>query len=123
MGGHLSHEYHYVTSIGEQKLQTCSACGETTIDTTGIDEEESDCPSCHAKEAKKNSGIEVSASVVEFPLCFFIEKINFVQIILLLAWQKKKFTLFENKRSFFVDLVSIFMEFLFFLSDLKKNIF
>lgn len=60
MGGHLSHEYHYVTSIGEQKLQTCLSCGENSIDSTENDGDESKCPRCKAKDLKKESGIEVS---------------------------------------------------------------
>lgn len=69
MGGHLSHEYHYVTSIGEQKLQTCLDCGESLIDST--ENEVDKCPRCQTKNLKKESGIEVSA---ETELVFFLMK-------------------------------------------------
>lgn len=59
MGGHLSHEYHYLTSIGEQSLHTCSSCGETSVDSTENEDEVSECPKCNSKEIQKNNGIEV----------------------------------------------------------------
>lgn len=60
MGGHLSHEYHYSAEIGEAKLQKCSACGSHSIDNTENDDDESECPQCHAKNVDKSRGIEVS---------------------------------------------------------------
>lgn len=60
MGGHLSHEYHYVTSIGEQKLQSCPKCQEISIDNTENEEEKPKCPKCDAENVDRMSGIEVS---------------------------------------------------------------
>lgn len=59
MGGHLSHEYHYLAPIGEQSLQTCASCGETSIDSTEDKTAVSDCPKCNSKQVEKHRGIEV----------------------------------------------------------------
>lgn len=64
MGGHLSHEYHYLTSIGEQKLQFCSDCGEISVEPGNIDNcllDNSKCPKCNSNGLSKKRGIEVSA--------------------------------------------------------------
>lgn len=76
MGGHLSHEYHYVTSIGEQKLQTCSECNETSVDNTENEDEQSKCPKCNADTVERISGIEVSSLKFTENL-LDIKKINF----------------------------------------------
>lgn len=59
MGGHLSHEYHYLEPIGEAKLQNCPKCQSYSIDATENEEDSSECPECHAKNMEKTSGIEV----------------------------------------------------------------
>lgn len=59
MGGHLSHEYHYLEPIGEAKLQNCPECQSYSIDATENEEDVSECPECHAKNMEKTSGIEV----------------------------------------------------------------
>ncbi|XP_031633823.1 probable proline--tRNA ligase, mitochondrial [Contarinia nasturtii] len=57
MGGNLSHEYHYLTPIGEQKLQECSVCNETSVNSTETGD--SECPKCKSNRVEKCSGIEV----------------------------------------------------------------
>ena len=66
MGGHLSHEYHYLAPIGEAKLQHCLNCGhllaedQDTSDLKGLE-----CSKCQAKNVEHTRGIEVNAV---FPL-------------------------------------------------------
>lgn len=59
MGGHLSHEYHYESPVGEQKLQICSECSEVSVDNNENEEDISKCPKCFADKVEKMSGIEV----------------------------------------------------------------
>lgn len=62
MGGNFSHEYHYLTSIGEAKLQTCLSCGTTS--NAPPNDDQGGCPKCHAKETDTQSGIEVGHTFV-----------------------------------------------------------
>lgn len=57
MGGHLSHEYHYVNQIGDEKLMTCSSCSDSMKD-TGTDEPK--CAKCGGTSFEKHRGIEVT---------------------------------------------------------------
>lgn len=60
MGGHLSHEYHYLSSIGEGKLQNCSKCGHSSV-CSAEDGERLQCPKCLATEnIEKSTAIEVN---------------------------------------------------------------
>lgn len=64
MGGHFSHEYHFLSSIGEEKLQTCLTCGKSSKDTSDDQSSSSGsstCPKCqNGRELEQNSGIEVN---------------------------------------------------------------
>lgn len=67
MGGHLSHEYHYLSPIGEAKLQHCSNCGHLLVedretrDVSGLE-----CAKCQAKNVQHTNGIEVSSIFYHF---------------------------------------------------------
>lgn len=56
MGGHLSHEYHYMNQIGDEKLITCSRCSHSMKD-TGPNEPK--CAKCKGTSFEKHRGIEV----------------------------------------------------------------
>lgn len=75
MGGHLSHEYHYLEPIGEAKLQNCPECQSYSIDATENEEDVSECPECHAKNMEKTSGIEVRWSFEFRMLPLFVQMI------------------------------------------------
>lgn len=60
MGGFLSHEYHYLSSIGEAKLQSCLNCGHLLVDDREMrDVNELKCAKCQAKNVEHTTGIEV----------------------------------------------------------------
>lgn len=59
MGGHLSHEYHYLTSIGEARLQNCPKCQHYSIEGGENETDGSKCPKCSAENVEKMNGIEV----------------------------------------------------------------
>ncbi|XP_017071644.1 probable proline--tRNA ligase, mitochondrial isoform X2 [Drosophila eugracilis] len=62
MGGSVSHEYHYVSPVGEDTLLQCSSCGfagnsevlETDPQSTAC------CPSCKSSDLKEVRGVEVA---------------------------------------------------------------
>lgn len=56
MGGSLSHEYHYLSEIGEDNVLSCLACGIAT-NSTIYDKET--CSNCE-KELTQHSAIEVN---------------------------------------------------------------
>lgn len=57
MGGSLSHEYHYLTNIGEDEVVTCPNCN-YSANTQLVGKEK--CSKCDSSEALKISrGIEV----------------------------------------------------------------
>lgn len=61
MGGYLSHEYHYLSPVGEAKLQHCMNCGHSSIDDREtMGENEMECSKCHAKKIDHTNGIEVN---------------------------------------------------------------
>lgn len=64
MGGHFSHEYHFVSPIGEEKLQSCFSCGKSSKDTSD-EQTNTDGPTCDkclgGRQLEKKSGIEVNA--------------------------------------------------------------
>lgn len=61
MGGYLSHEYHYLSSIGEAKLQHCLNCGHLSAeDQETRDQSRLECTKCQAKNVQHTNGIEVS---------------------------------------------------------------
>ncbi|XP_026679632.1 probable proline--tRNA ligase, mitochondrial [Diaphorina citri] len=57
LGGHLSHEYHYVSNIGEDDLLVCPSCN-TGVNATAHPHEES-CSQCGGG-LEHTRGIEVS---------------------------------------------------------------
>lgn len=61
MGGYLSHEYHYLASIGEAKLQHCLNCGHSfVVEKETREKNELKCPKCQAKNVEHTNGIEVN---------------------------------------------------------------
>lgn len=58
MGGSLSHEYQYLTDIGDNTLLKCSKCDfGANVEQSG---EINQCPKCNNGSLKKIKGIEVS---------------------------------------------------------------
>lgn len=56
MGGHLSHEYHYMNSIGDERLLICSSCHHSIKET---EETPSKCTKCNSTSILRHRGIEV----------------------------------------------------------------
>lgn len=56
MGGHLSHEYHYMNQIGDEYLLTCSSCSHSMKDTKS---NEPKCAKCNGTSFETHRGIEV----------------------------------------------------------------
>lgn len=62
MGGFLSHEYHYLSPIGEAKLQRCRNCGHLLAEDREIKEvNDVKCIKCQATNVEHTNGIEVIA--------------------------------------------------------------
>ncbi|KAK0094522.1 hypothetical protein PV326_010677 [Microctonus aethiopoides] len=55
MGGTMSHEYHYLSSIGEDSVLSCNSCG---IHVNAILDDKSTCRNCN-QLLEKNSAIEI----------------------------------------------------------------
>lgn len=66
MVGHLSHEYHYLSSIGEAKLENCPKCQHYSIDTTENEAEGSKCLKCGDENVEKLNGIEARTKFLDF---------------------------------------------------------
>lgn len=62
MGGSLSHEYHFISPVGEDTLLQCSACGYAgNAEVFGNDSETpSTCPSCKGSQLSQVRGVEVA---------------------------------------------------------------
>lgn len=64
MGGDFSHEYHFVSPIGEEKLQTCLTCGKSSKDASDDQLDAPDSSTCkdcqNGREVEKKLGIEVN---------------------------------------------------------------
>lgn len=64
MGGDFSHEYHFVSPIGEEKLQTCLTCGKSSKDASDDQSDAPDSSACkdcqNGREVEKKLGIEVN---------------------------------------------------------------
>ena len=76
MGGSMSHEYHYLSSIGEDQLLECNSCGhrisQECLQLTNTDSENQSCPKCNDKDLKNNLGLEVRLKkMVKFKLFNF----------------------------------------------------
>lgn len=57
MGGSLSHEYHYVTDVGENKLLKCEKCNYAM--NIEMNKETKLCIKCQADDVKHINGLEV----------------------------------------------------------------
>ncbi|KAH8314806.1 hypothetical protein KR067_008577 [Drosophila pandora] len=58
MGGSLSHEYHYISTVGEDSLVQCSSCGfagNSEVLTTP-----ENCPSCQSSNLNEVRGVEIA---------------------------------------------------------------
>lgn len=74
MGGHLSHEYHYMNQIGDEKLITCSSCSHSIKD-TGTDEPK--CAECGGTSFEKHRGIEVRLPFAIHQMIWFLKMEQF----------------------------------------------
>ncbi|SPP87156.1 probable proline--tRNA ligase, mitochondrial isoform X1 [Drosophila guanche] len=59
MGGSLSHEYHYVSPVGEDTLMQCSACG-FAGNAEVLDSATTECPNCRSSQLSQVRGVEVA---------------------------------------------------------------
>lgn len=60
MGGKLSHEYHYISSAGEDNLLHCRNCNYAfNIEVTG-ENDSSACVKCHSTNVEQVKGMEVA---------------------------------------------------------------
>lgn len=63
MGGSMSHEYHYLSSIGEDQLCECNSCGhrisQEYLQITDAASDNICCPKCNNKDLKNTLGHEV----------------------------------------------------------------
>lgn len=55
MGGEISHEYHLLSEVGEDKLKICETCSEGT----NIELDSNTCFSCGSSSFRRVTGIEV----------------------------------------------------------------
>lgn len=60
MGGSLSHEYHYVSAVGEDTLLQCNNCGYAGNVEVLEENSESNCPSCRGTQLSQVRGVEVA---------------------------------------------------------------
>ncbi|KAH8305727.1 hypothetical protein KR059_008592 [Drosophila kikkawai] len=63
MGGSLSHEYHYVSPVGEDTLLQCSSCGfagNSEVLESRLEESPTSCPSCKSTSLSTVRGVEVA---------------------------------------------------------------
>ncbi|XP_017023185.1 probable proline--tRNA ligase, mitochondrial isoform X2 [Drosophila kikkawai] len=63
MGGSLSHEYHYVSPVGEDTLLQCSSCGfagNSEVLESSLEESPTSCPSCKSTSLSTVRGVEVA---------------------------------------------------------------
>lgn len=58
MGGTLSHEYHFPSEVGEDKLLECKKCN--AISNVELCNDDKVCPQCNSSEVQITHGIEVS---------------------------------------------------------------
>lgn len=57
MGGSLSHEYHYVTDVGENSLLKCNKCNHAI--NIEMNKEMKLCTKCHSDDVQQIRGLEV----------------------------------------------------------------
>lgn len=63
MGGKVSHEYHFLTSIGEDQIVDCPACSKMVNKEVCI-ENGKICNKCTQEELIKHNGIEVGHTFI-----------------------------------------------------------
>lgn len=68
MGGSVSQEFHYLSHIGESKLQTCRSCNHSIDHTRNVDTADAvtECPSCKSANVEHKKGIEVFDKYTKF---------------------------------------------------------
>ncbi|KAH8302877.1 hypothetical protein KR044_011566 [Drosophila immigrans] len=59
MGGSQSHEYHFISPVGEDTLLQCSSCGYAG-NAEVFDSATDACPSCHSTQMDRVRGVEVA---------------------------------------------------------------
>ncbi|XP_075159774.1 prolyl-tRNA synthetase 2-like protein, mitochondrial [Haematobia irritans] len=60
MGGKVSHEYHYISSAGEDNLLRCEDCRYAFNEEVTGDTKTTSCLKCHSKNVKQIKGMEVA---------------------------------------------------------------
>lgn len=60
MGGSLSHEYHYISPVGEDTLLNCSSCGYAGNAEVFGEDATSTCPNCQSTQLNRVRGVEVA---------------------------------------------------------------
>lgn len=63
MGGNISHEYHYLTNIGEDQIIECKACKKAINRELAIDEFKI-CEKCNVDRLEINNGIEIGHTFI-----------------------------------------------------------
>ncbi|XP_017058070.1 probable proline--tRNA ligase, mitochondrial isoform X2 [Drosophila ficusphila] len=59
MGGSLSHEYHYISPVGEDTLLQCRSCG-FAGNSEVLEGKPASCPSCNSSNLQEVRGVEVA---------------------------------------------------------------
>lgn len=60
MGGSQSHEYHYISPVGEDTLLNCSSCGYAGNAEVVEPDASSTCPTCRSTQLNRVRGVEVA---------------------------------------------------------------
>lgn len=63
MGGHISHEYHFLADIGDENLFSCTNCQysyKSRDENIGKKHKNNECTKCNSKNLQHSHGIEVS---------------------------------------------------------------
>ncbi|XP_058453287.1 probable proline--tRNA ligase, mitochondrial [Malaya genurostris] len=63
MGGSTSHEYHFLSEVGEDQLMHCSTCG-LSYNLEVLSEQKKPCERCNNKNFSKQTGIEVAHAFI-----------------------------------------------------------
>ena len=59
IGGKISHEYHFISDIGQDELVICENCGHGSNKELAAEDNIDICPKCSSAQLRKSKGIEV----------------------------------------------------------------
>ena len=59
IGGKISHEYHFISDIGQDELVICENCGHGSNKELAAEDNVDICPKCSSAQLRKSKGIEV----------------------------------------------------------------